>query len=67
MSFEQTYPEVGKNPGIPMKDDEDPMASIRDFPTSDRIGKWLLIVDNADDDEVSQGSRACSDTFKFEG
>jgi tetratricopeptide (TPR) repeat protein len=52
-SFEQAYLQLGKAFNVPIDDkDEDPMETVRQYLSSVAAGKWLLIVDNADDREL---------------
>ncbi|EXJ92891.1 hypothetical protein A1O3_01445 [Capronia epimyces CBS 606.96] len=56
-SFEQGYTEISKKLAIRKKsDDEDLRESVRRSLESVESGKWLLVVDNADDMEVLFGS-----------
>ena len=64
--FEQAYKEIASLCSIaldPTK--EDPKESVRRYLNSKSAGKWLLIVDNADDEEVlfgkPDGSRGVTD------
>ncbi|KAJ9634903.1 hypothetical protein H2199_008767 [Coniosporium tulheliwenetii] len=58
-SFEQAYTEIARRLSInKAAEDEDPKESVRRYLSSERAGKWLLIVDNADDMDVLFG---CSD------
>ena len=54
-SFEQAYTEMARQLEIPIKPKEDPKEAVRRYLESDTAGKWLLIVDNADDKEVIFG------------
>ncbi|KAI0102805.1 TPR-like protein [Nemania sp. FL0031] len=55
-SFDQAYTEIAKRAGIRIDlKDANPKDSVRRFLVSERAGKWLLIVDNADDFEVMFG------------
>ncbi|RWA04980.1 hypothetical protein EKO27_g10126 [Xylaria grammica] len=51
-TFEQAYSEIAKRLSIQAKGNEDLNDSVRKYPESERAGKWLLIVDNADDMET---------------
>lgn len=52
-SFEQAYLDIAKHLEIPIKeDDKDPKSTIRTYLSSEAAGKWLMIVDNADDAEI---------------
>ncbi|KAF2752394.1 hypothetical protein EJ05DRAFT_384293, partial [Pseudovirgaria hyperparasitica] len=48
-SFKQSYIAVLKAAGVAVVKDEDPMESFYQYIHSSRAGKWLLILDNADD------------------
>ncbi|CAG9999707.1 unnamed protein product [Clonostachys byssicola] len=54
-SFEQACTAVIRDFAIPSAADEDPKQTVRDFFSSDRAGKWFLIVDNADDMAILYG------------
>ncbi|KAK7967686.1 uncharacterized protein PG986_001963 [Apiospora aurea] len=58
-SFQQAYSEIGKKLGILKKgpDKEDPRAPVRDFLNSAEAGNWLLVLDNADDENTVGGIR----------
>ncbi|KAI1870393.1 uncharacterized protein JN550_005321 [Neoarthrinium moseri] len=56
-SVEQAYVEIAKKLGVQKKsDDEDIKELVRQYLSSDEAGKWLLVVDNADDQELVFGS-----------
>ncbi|KAI8634991.1 hypothetical protein F5Y19DRAFT_470041 [Xylariaceae sp. FL1651] len=56
-SFEQAYTEIARRLGIRVgKHSEDIKESVRRYLESDTAGRWLLIVDNADDMETLFGS-----------
>ncbi|KAM0339923.1 hypothetical protein ACHAPU_010755 [Fusarium lateritium] len=55
-SFEQACVQIVVACKIPTTDDKDAVESVRQYLSSDRAGKWLLIVDNADDIETVMGS-----------
>jgi tetratricopeptide (TPR) repeat protein len=56
-SFEQAYTEIGRRLVIPKaSEDEDPRESVRRYLSSKAAGRWLLIVDNADDTDLLFGS-----------
>ncbi|KAI1426992.1 hypothetical protein F5Y12DRAFT_739426 [Xylaria sp. FL1777] len=55
-SFKQAYTEMARRLDIRIKDDEDLKECVRRYLESERAGKWLLIVDNADDMEIVFGS-----------
>ncbi|KAK8057954.1 hypothetical protein PG996_011891 [Apiospora saccharicola] len=51
--FEQSFLDIARDMKIPIKeDDKDPKSTIRDYLSSEAAGKWLMIVDNADDEEM---------------
>ena len=55
-SFEQAYGQIAARCLINLRRDvEDPKESVRQYLNSDAAGKWLLVVDNADDDEMLLG------------
>ncbi|SPO02864.1 uncharacterized protein DNG_05541 [Cephalotrichum gorgonifer] len=55
-SFTNAYKEVAEKIGIPINPDkEDPRLSLQKHLNSKDAGKWLLIVDNADDEGVLFG------------
>lgn len=55
-SFEQGYREIAARCSIALDPkEEDPKASVRRYLNSDLPGKWLLVVDNADDHEILFG------------
>lgn len=51
-SFEQACTGIAKTLGIPCADGEDPKEAVRMHLNSENAGKWFLIIDNADDDDV---------------
>ncbi|OHW99942.1 phosphorylase superfamily protein, partial [Colletotrichum incanum] len=56
-SFEQAYTNIAKDLGISSQtESEDVKTSVRQFLSSKEAGPWLLIVDNADDEEILFGS-----------
>ncbi|KAI3322899.1 hypothetical protein HD806DRAFT_544955 [Xylariaceae sp. AK1471] len=56
-SFEQAYTEMARRLDLRIdKNDEDLKTSIRRHLESEEAGKWLLIIDNADDMEILFGS-----------
>ena len=58
-AFEQVYTEMAKQLDVnTAKPDEDLRESVRQYLSSKRSGKWLLIVDNADDKEIVFGSHS---------
>ncbi|KAK5354371.1 hypothetical protein LTS03_011888, partial [Exophiala xenobiotica] len=55
--FEQAYTEISKKLSIPKNsEDEELKESVRRFLESKESGKWLLVVDNADDMRILFGS-----------
>ncbi|KAG7425586.1 Kinesin light chain [Fusarium oxysporum f. sp. raphani] len=55
-SFEQACTTIIHKFGIKCAGDEDHKETLREFLSSDKAGKWFLIVDNADDMSVLYGS-----------
>ncbi|KAF4999624.1 hypothetical protein FGRMN_2372 [Fusarium graminum] len=55
-SFEQSCVQIIDDCKIPTTDDKDAIETVRQYLSSERAGKWLLIVDNADDTETVMGS-----------
>ncbi|KAH6630386.1 hypothetical protein B0J18DRAFT_100554 [Chaetomium sp. MPI-SDFR-AT-0129] len=56
-SFEQAMTAIAKK--LPIQEtgeDEDPKESVQRFLSSEAAGSWLLVVDNADDEEILFGS-----------
>ncbi|KAJ5938174.1 hypothetical protein N7454_004516 [Penicillium verhagenii] len=52
-SFEQACSQIAKELQIPLNaDGESAMESVQRYLSSDKAGKWLFIVDNADDAEM---------------
>ena len=55
-SFEQAYRDIATQCSVPLNPtEEDPKESVRRYLNSGSAGKWLLVVDNADDQEVLFG------------
>ncbi|CAH0055113.1 unnamed protein product [Clonostachys solani] len=48
-SFEQAYMEIGKVLSVPRESDEDYKKTVQRYLSTEKAGKWLLIIDNADD------------------
>ena len=48
-TFEQAYLDIAAKLPVQAAEDEDRKMSLRRYLSSSRAGKWLLIVDNADD------------------
>ncbi|KAF5673916.1 ankyrin protein 3 [Fusarium heterosporum] len=55
-SFEQACVQIIDACKIPNTNDEDAIEIVRRYLSSEAAGKWLLIVDNADDIETVMGS-----------
>ncbi|KAH7012213.1 uncharacterized protein B0I36DRAFT_300066 [Microdochium trichocladiopsis] len=56
-SVEQAYVEIARKLGVQKKtDDEDIKELVRQYLSSDEMGKWLLVIDNADDPDLFFGS-----------
>lgn len=56
-SFEQTYRTIARHCSIALNPtEEDPKETVRRYLSGDTAGKWLLVVDNADDEEVLFGT-----------
>ncbi|KAK4205384.1 P-loop containing nucleoside triphosphate hydrolase protein [Triangularia verruculosa] len=55
-TFEQACTTIVNKFGIRYSGDQDPKEIVREFLSSDKAGKWLLIIDNADDMSVLYGS-----------
>ncbi|KAL8858444.1 MAG: hypothetical protein Q9178_005125, partial [Gyalolechia marmorata] len=65
-SFEQAFRDIATRCSIALNPgEEDPKESVWRYLNSDLAGKWLLIVDNADDEEIlfggSSNSRSITD------
>ncbi|KAL9109562.1 MAG: hypothetical protein Q9227_005742 [Pyrenula ochraceoflavens] len=55
-SFEQAYREIAIECSIPTENEENDLKiSVRRYLSKGLAGKWLLIVDNADDQEILAG------------
>ncbi|KAL7755423.1 hypothetical protein ACKLNR_014521 [Fusarium oxysporum f. sp. zingiberi] len=54
-SFEQACMEIIDACGIPAADSDNAIESVREYLSSRRAGKWLLVVDNADDANIVMG------------
>ena len=55
-SFEQAYRDIAIRCSITLNPrEEDPKESVQRYLNSDLAGKWLLVVDNADDQEILFG------------
>ena len=56
-TFQQAYGAVATTCSIALNPtEEDPKESVRRYLNSKSAGKWLLIVDNADDEEILFGA-----------
>ncbi|KAI3571423.1 hypothetical protein IWW34DRAFT_709803 [Fusarium oxysporum f. sp. albedinis] len=55
-SFEQACVQIIDACDIPTADNSDAVESVRQYLSSKRAGKWLLVVDNADDAQTVMGS-----------
>jgi tetratricopeptide (TPR) repeat protein len=65
-SFEKAYAELSKELGVKKsKEDEDVKDLIRRHLRSEKAGKWLLIIDNADDIEVLMGSNEKRGIYRY--
>ncbi|PNP53911.1 hypothetical protein FNYG_15667 [Fusarium nygamai] len=60
-SFEQACIQIIDACGIPTTDNSDAVETVRQHLSSKRAGKWLLVVDNADDMQTVMGSRGVDD------
>ncbi|KAF9775391.1 hypothetical protein IL306_006502 [Fusarium sp. DS 682] len=55
-SFEQACMQIVNSCDIPTSDSDNAIESVRQYLSSKRAGKWLLVVDNADDAQTIMGS-----------
>ncbi|KAI8625843.1 acyl transferase/acyl hydrolase/lysophospholipase [Xylariaceae sp. FL1651] len=55
-NFQQACTEVVKRLAIQAANDEDPREVLQNYLDSDKAGKWLLVIDNADEMEIVFGS-----------
>ncbi|KAL4724498.1 hypothetical protein ACLX1H_007939 [Fusarium chlamydosporum] len=55
-SFEQACIQIIEACGLPTADGDNAIESVRQYLSSRRAGKWLLVVDNADDAQTVMGS-----------
>ncbi|KAL6713021.1 hypothetical protein ACLMJK_009417 [Lecanora helva] len=56
-SFEQAYRTIATRCAITLTPtEEDPKETVRQYLSGEMAGKWLLVVDNADDEEVLFGT-----------
>lgn len=60
-SFEQACMQIARACGIQTTDGEDAKESVFQYLSSKRAGKWLLVVDNADDAQTVIGSADVED------
>ncbi|PKS12989.1 hypothetical protein jhhlp_000330 [Lomentospora prolificans] len=51
-AFEQSYAGIMKNVGLQWNGTEDPKATVQHYLSSKHTGKWFLVVDNADDQDL---------------
>ncbi|KAF5697271.1 hypothetical protein FGLOB1_12880 [Fusarium globosum] len=56
-SFEQACVQIMDACGIPTADDDNAIESVCQYLSSKRAGKWLLVIDNADDVQTVMGSK----------
>jgi tetratricopeptide (TPR) repeat protein len=54
-AFEQAYTDIARKLEIRRVDDQDVKESVRQYLGSEAAGRWLLVVDNADDVELVCG------------
>jgi MoxR-like ATPase len=54
-TFEQAYTDIARKLEIRRGDDQDVKESVRQYLSSDAAGRWLLVIDNADDAELVCG------------
>lgn len=56
-SFKQAYRDIASHCSIALNPiEEDPTKSVQRYLNSNSAGKWLLVVDNADDEEILFGA-----------
>ncbi|KAJ9130190.1 Acyl transferase/acyl hydrolase/lysophospholipase [Pleurostoma richardsiae] len=55
-TFEQAYTDIARKLKIEHGDEKDIKKSVRQYLSSEEVGRWLLIVDNADDIELICGN-----------
>jgi hypothetical protein len=60
-SFEQTCMQIIDACGIPTADNNNAVEAVRQYLSSKAAGKWLLVVDNADDVQTIMGSKGGDD------
>ncbi|KAH7471767.1 hypothetical protein FOMA001_g13759 [Fusarium oxysporum f. sp. matthiolae] len=56
-SFEQACVQIMDACGIPTANDNNAIESVRQYLSSKGAGKWLLVIDNADDVQTVMGSK----------
>ena len=56
-AFDQACTELVRKLGLPSNDDDDAKELIQRHLSLEGVGRWLLILDNADSEDVLQGSR----------
>ncbi|KDN71371.1 putative phosphorylase superfamily protein [Colletotrichum sublineola] len=56
-SFNKAYLAIARDLGIHVTDNEDPKIALKQHLSSSECGKWLLIIDNADDEDILYESR----------
>ncbi|SCO47763.1 uncharacterized protein FFMR_08831 [Fusarium fujikuroi] len=54
-SFEQAYMQIMNACGVPTSETDSVVESVRRYLSSKDAGKWLLVVDNADDEQAFMG------------
>ncbi|KAF4993955.1 hypothetical protein FDECE_13260, partial [Fusarium decemcellulare] len=60
-SFEQACVQIIDAFDIPTSDNDSVIEVVRQYLSSERSGKWLLVIDNADDIETVMGSAGIED------
>ncbi|KAJ9134825.1 Kinesin light chain 1 [Coniochaeta hoffmannii] len=55
-TFEQAYTDIARRLGITRGDDQDVKECVQQYLSLEAAGRWLLVVDNADDAELMCGS-----------
>ncbi|KDN65752.1 hypothetical protein CSUB01_07533 [Colletotrichum sublineola] len=51
-SFNEAYLAIARDLGIHVTDNKDPRIALKQHLSSSECGKWLLIIDNADDEDI---------------
>jgi len=66
-SFERAYREIGRAFGVLRIDEDDADVKVltRDFLSSGKAGKWLLILDNSDDVDILYGASNLASFLPF--